>query len=79
MIEEFVAIDGNDASTLEHTTAWYDSPGQKRFQYFDVVDAMRGFRDAPDLAGLEELATRLQSSALRAAAWNPDRLTEGQK
>ena len=34
---------------------------------FDVLDALNGFRDAPDLGRLEALATRLQSKALREA------------
>lgn len=66
-IHHVVTIEGNDAVIVKLATAWYDSTGGKRFQYFDVSDAMRAFKNAPDLAGLESLATRLQSSTLRDA------------
>jgi hypothetical protein len=70
-IGDFVAVDpAADASTLQKATDWYDTPRGKRFQYFDLVDAMLGFRHAPDFAELEGLATRLQSGTLRTAVQN---------
>jgi hypothetical protein len=66
-IGDLVTIDGNDGSVLRAATAWYDTGRGKRFQSVDLLDAMTGFRNVPDLAGLEGLATRLQASALRDA------------
>lgn len=66
-IGNLLTLSGGDASLLGTATDWYDTEKGKRLQYFSVVDAMSGFRDAPDLAGLEDLASRLQSSALRDA------------
>lgn len=66
-IGDLVTLSGDDVLLLRTATEWYDTDKGKRLQYFSVVDAMKGFRDAPDLAGLEDLASRLQSTALRDA------------
>lgn len=69
-IESLVVINGNDESIVKTANAWYDVAGEKRLQYFSVVDAMRAFKDAPELAPLEDLAARLQSTQLREAVQN---------
>lgn len=43
----------------------YDSRAGKKLQYFDVYEALTAFKSLPDLPGLEDLANRLQTQALR--------------
>ena len=75
-VEELVLVDPGDESIVQAATSWYDSlqrgprTVRKRLQYFDVMDALTGFRGAPELAALEGLADRLQSSRLRDAVLN---------
>jgi HEPN domain-containing protein len=72
-LKDLVDLKADDVALLAKATEWYDvghgkQKGKgKRLQYFSVIDAMMGFRDAPDLAGLEGLASRLQAPALRDA------------
>lgn len=69
-LSDFVALTSLDSNLVRDASAWYDSPGGKRFQYFRVVDAMTAFSGAPDYGQLEVLATRLQSPLLREAVLN---------
>lgn len=68
-LAEYVDIMAGDAALLESVTAWYDSPN-KRFQYVDLGDLLRGFGSAPPYPDLEEFATRMQSDKLREAVKN---------
>lgn len=66
-LPDLVTINPGDESVLREANDWYDTYGGKRFQYVDIRDAMKGFRHAPELAGLEDIATRLQAKPLREA------------
>jgi hypothetical protein len=66
-LAQFVQIASVDKSVIRIASLWYDTPRGKRFQYFNVADAMTAFKGAPDYGALEELATRMQSSELRKA------------
>jgi hypothetical protein len=37
----------------------------KQFQYFQVIDAMLAYKHAPEVAPLEDLASRVQSPTFR--------------
>ena len=62
-----VTVEPDDLTVVTQANDWYDSPGGKKLQYFDVSEAMRAFKSAPELSGLENLAHRLQSPGLRDA------------
>jgi hypothetical protein len=66
-LAQFVQITPADRLVIQIANSWYDTPGGKRLQYFDVADAVTAFKGAPDYAALEELASRMQSQALRKA------------
>jgi len=66
-LAEFVQIAPADRSVIQIASSWYDIPGGKRLQYFNLTDALTAFKDAPPYAALEELATRMQSAELREA------------
>jgi hypothetical protein len=70
-LSQLVPLQPRDQSIVQAANAWYDTPGGKRFQYFGLLDAIKGFKGSPDLAGLEELAGRLQSKELREAVSRP--------
>jgi hypothetical protein len=69
-LSDFVALTAGDSNLVRDASAWYDSPGGKRFQYFRVVDATTAFSGAPGYGQLEALATSLQSPQLRDAVRN---------
>ena len=59
-----------DASTLQKATDWYEAPqAGKRFQYFDLVDAILDFGTPQILPNLRA-RTRLQSGTFRTAVQN---------
>ena len=60
-----VALVSSDADAISNAADWYHTHRRKRFQYFEVMDAITGFKNAPELAPLEDLATRLQAPSLR--------------
>jgi hypothetical protein len=64
-IDQLVALLPSDTNTIADANGWYDTHGGKRFQYFDVMDAVLAFKHAPELAPLEDLAARLQTPLLR--------------
>lgn len=64
-IGSFVTLKPEDLNLLHKVDGWYDTAGGKKFQYFDVWEALHAFKNAPDLSGIEDLANRLQSEALR--------------
>lgn len=61
----FVTLQPGDSDVVATANSAYDSRAGKRLQYFDVYDALTAFRSLPELAGLEDLANRMQSNALR--------------
>ncbi len=69
-IGALVTLKPEDGPFLVGVNKWYDTAGGKKFQYFDAWEALHAFKDAPDLEGIEGLATRLQSAALRKAVLN---------
>lgn len=69
-IGNIVTLLTTDADMVAAASDWYDTSGGKRFQYFQVMDAVRAFKHAPELAPLEDLASRLQSPALRETLLN---------
>jgi hypothetical protein len=64
-IGQIVTLAPTDAATIASAADWYHTTGRKRFQYFEVMDAITGFKQAPELAPLEDVASRLQAPALR--------------
>lgn len=66
-LSALVTLYPDDLKVLTKVNGWYDSAGGKKFQYFDAWEALHGFTRAPDLAGIESLANRLQAQALRDA------------
>jgi hypothetical protein len=69
-ISAFVAVQPGDRDIVAVANAAYDSRAGKKLQYFDVYDALTGFKKRPELAGLEDLANRLQAKALRNVVLN---------
>jgi hypothetical protein len=63
----FVTLNAGDLEVVTEANEWYDSVGGEKFQYFDVFEALHAFKRAPDLAGIEDVAIRLQSPELRDA------------
>ena len=64
-IGAFVTLQPGDRDVVAAANSAYDSRAGKKLQYFDVYDALTAFKSLPELAGLEDLANRLQAKALR--------------
>jgi len=64
-IGKLVTLATSDAKTIERAAAWYHSKDGKRFQYVEMADVLKAFKNAPELALLEDIASRLQASRLR--------------
>jgi hypothetical protein len=64
-IGALVTLQPGDRHVVAVANSAYDSRAGKKLQYFDVYDALTAFKSLPELAGLEDLANRLQAKALR--------------
>jgi hypothetical protein len=59
-LEKFVTFTPEEAAAIRTANQFYDSgPAGKRLQYFDVVMAMRAYKELPDLAALSGASRRL--------------------
>src|SRR5258706_5708298 len=58
-IGKHVPITDDDRRLIQEAGSWYVNP-DKRLPYFQVLDALRGFRDLPPLEQLAELTGRMQ-------------------
>lgn len=64
-IGALVTLQPGDRHVVVAANSAYDSRAGKKLQYFDVYDALTAFKSLPGLAGVEDLANRLQAKALR--------------